>query len=94
MTNTLGGWDFTHPQTVDDVDPHLVTLFEKTMSSLVGASYKILQLSGVQASARNYFFICEQTLVTCHLQKSYAAVTLHMEDTGDSATIVNIISIS
>lgn len=94
MTSTHGGWDFTHPQTVENVDPHLVTLFEKTMSTLVGASYKMLQLSGVQASARNYLFICEQALATCHPQKSYAAVVLHMEGTGDSATIVNIISIS
>ena len=91
MTNAIGGWDFTHPQKVEDVDPSLVTLFEKTMSKLVGASYKMVQLSGVQASARNYLFICEQHVVSYNPQKCYAAVILHMEGAGDSATIVNII---
>lgn len=85
-----GQWDFTKPLQPNEVDQDLVDVFEKTMNSLCGASYKMLQLSGSQAGARNFLFICEQTLATNPSVKHYVTVFLHLEDAGDRASIVNI----
>ena len=85
-----GQWDFTKPLQPNDVSKDLAAVFEKTMNSLCGASYKMLQLSGSQAGARNFLFICEQTLVTNPPVRHYVTVLLHLEGAGDKASIVNI----
>ncbi len=85
-----GQWDFTKPQQPNEVEQKLADVFEETMNSLSGASYKMLQLSGKQAGARNFFFICEQTLATNPSVKHYVTVLLHLEGAGERASIINI----